>query len=338
MKKILNLLLLAFICGSFLILGCKDDDEVSAPEYEEVVAVANRASSNVSFINAVDNSIVKTLDIPNSEPMYANYVAATDKLYVGDRAQNQIHVIDPTTQTIETSITVGNGVFHMWVDGQGNQLWVNNDVDFTTSVIDLSTNTVIATIFLDSKPHDVFVNKAGTQAYVSVFSGDGAVPDSIFAFSTSAYERTAAVGVGKDPHLFHLDGRNKLYVPCQSGTVYVLDGSSLAEVTTIPLEGSHGVFASPDENYVYVANISGAELYTINPSDDTAGTGVAAPNGTPHNLAVNEAGTKLFVTHSGPMANTLTTYNLDNGGISSESTVDIGTNPFGLAYYKRQVE
>ncbi len=320
------------------IVGCKKDEPDPDPVYEEVIVVANRASENVSFIDALDNTVLTTLDIPGSEPMYAVYVPNRDLIYVGDRANNKVLVIDPSTRTVTNSITVGNGVFHMWAGGNGNQLWVNNDIDFTTSVIDLSDNTVKALVNIPIKPHDVFVNKAGTMAYVSAFSGDPNIVDSVFAYSTSTFQLMGAAGVGKDPHLFHISSRNKLYVPCQSGTVFVLNGTDLSESTTVAIPNSHGVFAANDEEYVYVANIADNQLYSIDPSNDaTVGSPTASSDATPHNLVVNEGNNKLFVTHSGAMANTISIYGLENGGVTAQTSLTIGTNPFGLAYYKRQV-
>ena len=56
----------------------------------------------------------------------------------------------------------GRGVFHMWADYRGRQLWVNNDIDKTTTVIDPSTLEVLATVptpadlvAMGGKPHDV---------------------------------------------------------------------------------------------------------------------------------------------------------------------------------------
>lgn len=336
MRTLIRFTLLPVILGILLVVACKDD-ETSAAEFEEIVVTANRASGNITFINAEDNSVLKTLDIASSEPMYAVYVAATDKLYLGDRAQNRIYVIDPATQSLETSIDVGEGVFHMWADGQGKQLWVNNDIDFTTSVINLSDNTVTTTIDLGIRPHDVFVNDAGTMAYISIFSGDPMLPDSVFAYSTSTYERVAAQAVAKDPHLFHFSNTNTLYVPCQEGTVFALDGNDLSERTSLAISGSHGIFGAPAQDYVYVADISNSELYSIKSSDNSIqDSSVGTPAATAHNLAVNEAGDKLFVTHSGGTATLLSTYTLSGGDITEETSVTVGTNPFGLAYYRRQ--
>ncbi len=336
MRTLIRFTLLPLIVGILLVVACKDD-ETPAAEFEEIVVTADRASGNITFINAEDNSVLKTLDIAMSEPMYAVYVATTDKLYVGDRAQDRVYVVDPATQTLEANIMVGEGVFHMWADGQGKELWVNNDIDFTTSVINLADNSVTTTINIGSKPHDVFVNAAGTMAYVSVFSGDPMLPDSVFAYSTSTYERVAARAVAKDPHLFHLSNNNTLYVPCQEGVVFVLDGDDLSERTSLAITGSHGIFGAPAQDYVYVADIGNSELYSVKSSDNSfQATGVSTPAATAHNLAVNEAGDKLFVTHSGGMSTLLSTYTLSEGTITPESTVTVGTNPFGLAYYKRQ--
>jgi len=338
MKILIRFLCFSLLLGLLLVIACKDDNVTA--EFEEVVVTANRASGNITFINAEDNTVLKTLDILNSEPMYAVYVATTDRLYVGDRAQDRVYVIDPATQDLEATIIVGKGVFHMWADGQGKELWVNNDVDFTTSVINLADNTVTTTIDLGIKPHDVFVNNAGTMAYISVFNSDEMLPDSVYAFSTSDYSKVAAQAVTKDPHLFHISSSNNLYVPCQEGTVFVLDGSDLSERVTVSITNSHGLFGAPNQDYVYVADISNGELYSIKTSDNSIQDGPVTTPDTPdtsaHNLAVNEAGDKLFVTHSSGTSTLFSTYTLSNGNITPETTVTVGTNPFGLAYYKRQ--
>ena len=136
----------------FMIVSCqKDNDEFAqdsykakqGPQKEEIVVVANRFSGSISFIDAISDQVLETLSIAGSQLMYIVYAPAHDRLYVGDRSQNKVHVIDPASRTLESSIDVGNGVFHMWAGGNGDQLWVNNDIDQTTSVIDLNTNRVI---------------------------------------------------------------------------------------------------------------------------------------------------------------------------------------------------
>jgi len=108
-------------------------------------------------------------------------------------------------------------------------------------------------------------------------------------------------------------------------------------LVSLAISGSHGIFGTPAQDYVYVADIGNSELYSIKSSDNSIqSSAVSTPAATAHNLAVNEAGDKLFVTHSGGTATLLSTYTLSGGDITAETSVTVGTNPFGLAYYKRQ--
>ncbi|AZA55440.1 YncE family protein [Chryseobacterium sp. G0201] len=320
------------------IVSCSDDSNMSSEpskQFEEKIAVTNRSSGSVSFIDAVTNNVTKTLSIPNSDPMYVVYVPKTDKVYIGDRSGKKIHVVNPKTNEIENSIAVGNGVFHMWADGQGKELWVVNDTDKTISVINLSTNSVTHTIDVGITPHDVFLTKDGSTAFVSVFTSDPNA-DKVFKYSTSTYAKTGEKTVGKEPHLYHSNDR--LYVPCQSGKVYALDGNTLNTIYEKDYAGAHGVFISPDHNNLFVANISGNQLFSINSATgNQIGNPLTSPTPTPHNLVVNNGGDKMFVTHSGTSANTVSTYTVNSSGtLAYSSSITVGNNPFGITYYKRE--
>ncbi|OIN59527.1 YncE family protein [Arsenicibacter rosenii] len=337
MKKsffILNCVIMFII---WLSLSCTEDHRI--PNYEERIVIANRGGSSISFVDANSDQVIKTLTITGSEPMYVVYVAAKDKLYVGDRAGKKVHVVNPQTKEVENAIPVGNGVFHMWADALGKQLWVNNDIDNTISVINLTTDKVETLIKLDEKPHDVFLTKDATKAYVSILNPDAATPDKIVLFSMPSFKRINEVNVGKDPHLFHLSKSNKLVVPCQSGQVFTLNGNDLNVLSTSSYAGAHGIFPAPDENTVFVTNITGAQIYSINPADNIQNRTVTASlTATPHNVVANEAGSKLFVTHSGAAANTVSTYTVGSKSLTPGTTITVGTNPFGLAYYKREAK
>lgn len=324
-----------------LFSSCSNDDYhyIDSPKaYEEKVVVANRGAGSISFIDATSNQ-VSTLAISGSEPMYVVYVPTKDKIFVGDRAGKKIHIINPQTKAVESSITVGNGVFHMWADGMGKQLWVSNDIDNTISVIDLNTNTVVKTINVGMKPHDVFLSKDATKAYVSVFNADAAMPDKVYMYSTSDYSKIGEASVGKDPHLYHLPTSNKLFVACQSGQVYALNGSNLSVISNNAFTGAHGIFPSPDNNTVFVTNITGQQLYSINATTGMQnGMPLMALSATPHNIVVNEDGNKMFVTHSGGAATAVSTYTISGTTLTAGITITAGTNPFGLAYYKREVK
>ena len=41
---------------------------------------------------------------------------------------------------------------------------------------------------------------------------------------------------------------------------------------------------------------------------------------------------KMYITHSGGTASTVSIVDLESGGFGAVQTVDVGTNPFGLAF------
>ena len=321
--------------ASILFTAC--DKDYDQKKYEERVVVANLSSGSISFIDANSNQVLNTLSIPGSVPTYVVYVPSKDKLYVGDRAQNKVHIVNPKTQLLETSIPVGSGAFHMWADGIGKQLWVINNIDNTISVINLSNNTVVKTISVGMKPHDIFLNASGTRAYVSVLTGDPKIPDSIYMYSATDYNKLASKAVAKDPHLYHISNSNKLFVACQSGTLFTLNGTNLTEIASTGLVGAHGIFANPSRNFIYIANITGTQIYSVETLNSSlVGTPVNSLVNTPHNILVSNDGNKMFITHFGT---SVTTYSLgNNGSITPGTTITVGLNPFGLTYYKRKLK
>lgn len=297
----------------------------------ENVVVTNRGDGTLTVIDAQTDTVKQTVSIPGSDPMYVVFVKQTNRLYVGDRKQNKVHILNPVNFSIESSVDVGKGVFHMWADGQGEQLWVANDTDNTISVIKLSDRTV-RTLSVPAKPHDVFLTADGKTAFVSLIV-EGA-PDKVVRFNAKTLAQEAEVAVAEDPHLFFVEQDQKLYVPNQVGGLFVLN-QNLQPDYQLALTGSHGIHPSRSGKFVFMTNISGKQLYSL----DTKTKALTEPAldltvNTPHNLVVNGDDKKLFVTHSGGTANQVTVYNIDaQGHLKFSKPITAGLNPFGIAYY-----
>ena len=297
----------------------------------ENVVVTNRGDGTLTVIDAQTDTVKQTVSIPGSDPMYVVYVKQTNRLYVGDRKQNKVHILNPVDFSIESSVDVGKGVFHMWADGQGEQLWVANDIDNTISVIKLSDRTV-TNLAVPAKPHDVFLTADGKTAFVSLIVAGA--PDKVLRFNAKTLAQEAEVAVAEDPHLFFVEQDQKLYVPNQEGGLFVLN-QSLQLDYKLALTGSHGIYPSRNGKFVFMTNISGKQLYSL----DTKTKALTEPAldltvNTPHNLVVNGDDKKLFVTHSGGTANQVTVYNIDaQGHLKFSKPITAGLNPFGIAYY-----
>lgn len=317
--------------------------------------VANRIGKSVSVIDVATNTVVDTLSLSSDgEPMYVNYSAGNNVVFVGDRANDRVVVFDADTRAEVATIDTGAGVFHQWALPNGGQLWVNNDVDKTTSVIDAATYEVLTTIPMPEdlaamagagdglpKPHDVLVSPSESAAYVTYLGFEGE-SDYVVRFDTSTFEETHRLAVGKDPHLSATTDNDVLYVPCQgSDTVYVLSRSDLNEVTRVDIPGAHGAGMAHNGDHLYVTNLPASgemALYTI----DTALNALAGPGGVdapqvgvPHNIALNADDSLVYVTHSGGEANLVSVFEVSAdapvpSGVAHEITV--GLNPFGLGF------
>lgn len=318
------------------------------PDVGGKVVVANRGSGTVTVISTATDAVIATLALPAAdnppEPMYVNYSAINDSFLVGDRANDRVVAYDAQSFQVVGSAPAGAGVFHMWNNDLRRQLWVNNDVDNTTTVIDLRSMTPIATVDTPAdlvaaggKPHDVILSPEGLFAYVTVIGVAGG-QDYVVRYSTQTYTEVDRVAVGGDPHV-SLTIRNRfLYVPCQdTSEVYVFDRYTMQLETVLSVPGAHGAGMRFDGRYFYTTNLPGggsAALWTIDTDDnEVVGGGVDAPFPVPHNITLTPLGDKLYVTHSGAN-NKVSVYRARGATALPVLVGDVttGDNPFGLAW------
>ena len=308
------------------------------------VVVANRGSGSVSIINTRTDAVHKTVVLPdNAEPMYVIPQTFSQRVFVGDRANNRLVVLNKSDYSVETTVDVGQGVFHMWADYFGKQLWVVNDVDKTLSVINTASLATLATVpipedlaALNGFPHDVIVSPAGFLAYVTIVGVDGE-NDYVVQYYTPTFKEIGRAAVGKDAHLSLQFFDDNLFVPCQGASaVYVLDRFSMGIEKIIDVPGAHGAGMPLLGGIFYTSNLPGGGtdgIFAINIySQEVVGT-TDTPFPVPHNLSVNFKGSKLYVTHSGATANKVSVYKKSRGSRIPEYVTDItvGLNPFGIS-------
>ena len=320
------------------------------------IVIANRASGTISIIDAATDQVSETIQLPagdnTPEPMYVYWSILANRVFVGDRANDRVVAYNADDFSFEGTAATGAGVFHMWGDPAGRkQLWVNNDIDNTTTVIDPTTLNVLATVPTPAdlvaqggKPHDVLVGHFGRFAYVSVLGLSGN-NDYVVQFDTRNFQEIGRAPVGKDPHFTFSPFNPNLYVPCQGADeVFVLNPRNLNERTRIPVPNAHGAMAMLNGKKVYITNISdgGTDgLFTLNGRRNQVLSSTDTPFVVPHNIALSYryaarriVADKLYITHSGGTANQVSVYDIRSGTPIHITNVTVGLNPFGLAFVK----
>jgi DNA-binding beta-propeller fold protein YncE len=235
----------------------------------------------------------------------------------------------------------------MWAEPSRGQLWVNNDIDKSISIINTSTDEVITTIStptdlnnLGGKPHDVILDPTSPFAYVTMVTVSGP-NDYVVKYSTDTFQEVDRVAVGKDPHVSLTAANNLLYVPTQGANeVRVLDRGTLDFVTSIPVANAHGAGMLHDGSRFYTTNIAGGGVDGLQTIDTTTNLRIDADStaiGTPHNIAVSPDGTHLFLTHSGPTSTSVSIFALAGDGSPNNplfrELVTVGANPFGITAF-----
>jgi len=275
--------------------------------------------------------------------MYVTYAKSSGYVLVGDRANNRVVAFDADDFSVVGTAEAGNGVFHMWSDPRDQQLWVNDDVDNTATVIDPVTLDVMSTVEMPAdlvaqgyKPHDVILDPKGAFAYVTMLGG-ASPNDFLIQFSTDTFAEVNRAAVGKDPHVSLTTRNDLIYVPAQgSDVVSIFNRDTLALVAELAVPGAHGAGMSPNGKVFYTSNLPGGGadgLFAINTNTNTVLGSADTPFAVPHNIVVTK-NDKLFLTHSGGASDKVTVY-----AVSTDEPipvligeVTVGLNPFGLAY------
>jgi DNA-binding beta-propeller fold protein YncE len=324
--------------------------QAEASTLRQDIVVANRGAGSISVINAATHAVT-SYPLPPSvngpEPMYPVYVPSSRQLYVGDRGNNQVVVFNAMDYSMVDTIPVGAGVWHMWAEPSRGQLWVNNDIDKTISIISTSTDEVITTIStpidlndLGGKPHDVILDPTAPFAYVTMVTVSGA-NDYVVKYSTETFQEVDRAAVGKDPHVSLTAANNLLYVPTQGANeVRVLDRGTLDFVTSISVANAHGAGMLPDGSRFYTTNITGGGVDGLQTIDTATHTRIDADTtalASPHNIAISPDASQLFLTHSSSSSTSVSIFGLTGDGSPNNpvflQSVTAGTNPFGITAF-----
>lgn len=290
--------------------------------------------------------------------MYVNY--SMDKIYVGDRANNAVVVLNPKNLMDDATIIsdVCRGIFHQWTNDE--KLVVACDIDNTVAVIKLEDNSIEKIIDLMDQgalsinamqqPHDIVITPSGDAIFVTILASDGSATDSILKIDTDTATVVARIDLpsGTDPHLgLSATSPDLLYSPQQNlGIVAVYNQDDLTEAqSALVVPNAHGIGIASDGKFVYVTNIAAGGiggLATIEAAmgmsnASLVGSALDTPEAVPHNVAVDNDGF-VYVTHSGGAADQLSVYSTDamSGVPTLEDQYMVGTNPFGLAVVEFQ--
>ncbi len=143
-------------------------------------------------------------------------------------------------------------------------IWVANEHGNSLSVIDASTNRMVATLTGIEGPHNVQVAPDGKSIWA--VSGHSNL---VIKVDPQTYRLVGTAPTGKEPAHVVLtpDGKTAYITNGADGTVTVIDAVTLKVVKTIRVgQYPHGLRPNPDGKWLYVANVKSNSLSVIDTS------------------------------------------------------------------------
>ena len=244
-------------------------------------------------------TFVNTENFNQAQTLYA---------YVANSGSDSISVINLSTNTVTTTISLPPGSFPQEIVAtpDGRKLYVTNIGNGTVSVINTATNTIKRTIILPggAGPQCIAITPDGLRAFVvDNFNNNIIVIDTL---------TDAVIGSIAPPPLATFyditispDGLTAYITDNgSSGNVFVIDTSTYALINIVPTPGAcgAGITFTPDGSKVYMADpctLSGFAIDTMPPFVVVAvAWPILPPVVGPWDVAVHPGGTYAYFTDS----------------------------------------
>ncbi len=159
--------------------------------------------------------------------------SGAERVLQSNSAGDDIHVIDPSTNTV-VGLIGGIEVPHgLVISPDGTRIYVTNESQVTLDVVDAKSFKVVKRIPLSGRPNNVDVSKDGKRVYVGIRQGAGAVD----VIDTASLKNAKSVPVKGEIHNVYVtpDGRHVVAGSIAASTISVIDTATETLAWTLTL-------------------------------------------------------------------------------------------------------
>jgi YVTN family beta-propeller protein len=235
----------------------------------------------------------------------ARVAAAQPFVYVANADSDDVTVINAASNTVATTLTVGNEPRNPGVSPDGSRVYVPNRFDDNVTVINGVTNTVITTITDASfdEPYSAAVSPDGKRVYVANKEGGGSSTGSVTVIDAATNTVVTTIDdtcfVSPEWVIFNPAMPRAYVVNRQGDSVCVVNTTNNSVVGTAISVGSapRSAVVTCDGAFVYVANNSGSpDISKIRTSDNSVSNiNFTGGGGSPRNMSITPDNRKIYV-------------------------------------------
>jgi YVTN family beta-propeller protein len=217
-----------------------DRKEVYVTNFGTDRPALGEVGNTISVIRTASNKVIATITV-GKLPSGIAFTPDGSRAYVTNRGDDTVSVIDTRIRTELTTVPVQYKPANVAITPDGRHAYVTNFGDpfpslgTTVSVIDTTTNTVVATIpNVGLGPLGLAVTPDGAHVYVvNVISNNVSVIET----ATNTVVARVAVGLGPRAVAITRDGAHAYVTNFNNNTVSVIETATNRVVDTVPVAG-----------------------------------------------------------------------------------------------------
>lgn len=254
----------------------------------------------------------------------ANFAQAAPFAYVANNSDDNVSVVDLSTGSTVTKITVGTNPLGIKLNAAGTKAYVSNHSDGTLSVIDTATNTASATITVGSGPELIAISHDDANLYVANLSAS-----TVSFVDTATNAQTATVAVSGYPAGVAVSpAGDKLYVTEPNLSLVAVISTASKTVTSSIAVGLNplGIVLNGDGSKAYVANYGSDSVSVIDTASGTVVASIDVGIG-PNAIAINPQGTFVYVSNN--ISATVSV--IDTTSNTVVAAMPVGLTPLGIS-------
>lgn len=194
----------------------------------------------------------------------------------------------------------------------------------TVSVVNIITNSIVATIPVGKNPVGVSVSADGSRVYIT-----NSLSNTVSVINTATNAVIATLPVGINPFGISVspDGSRVYVANPISNTVSVINTATNTVTATIPVDlFPIGISVSPDGSRVYVTNVNVNSISVINTATQAV-TATIIVGSEPYGVSFSPDGSRAYVSNS--RGNTVSVINTATNSVTA--TIPVGTYPTGIS-------